>query len=107
MKKLFKINKWLVIITLVLYLTFYLGALFQIVLGTIQIVMSLFIITKFNQLSKELKILFIIYCFAACAILFLLFTNYVNHELWIILFLIIPMLISLFHLYITFKISKS
>ena len=106
MKNLFNINKWFVIITLVLYLTFFLGALFQMVLGVVQILMSIYILTKLKNLNYYLKLLFSIYCILTSIVLILIFTVSVSHNLIVAVYLVIPMLIAFFHLFITYKIRQ-
>ncbi len=106
MKNLFNINKWFVIATLILYLTFYLGALFQIVLGAVQVLMSLYIITRFKSLTPLLKQLFSIYVVLTTVVLALIFTESANNNLWIAVHLVVPMLIAIFHLYITYRIKN-
>jgi hypothetical protein len=107
MKNLYNINKWLIIVTLLLYLTLYLGMIFQIVLGTMQVLMSIYILTKYNTLEKKTKSLFIIYLIATVTTLVLIASGLTLNNGLFMIHLIIPMLIAFFHLYITYKIKIS
>lgn len=110
MKKLYQLNKWLVIATLILYLTVILGMAFQIILGCIQVLMSLYILTHFKSLDRKLKPLFIFYISITTVILILIVTN--NYNNWYstngtLLWIILPMTLAFLHLFITYKIYKS
>jgi hypothetical protein len=48
-----KINKIFYFTTLGLYLLVYFGMLFQIVLGIVQIILGIILLTKMKELSKE------------------------------------------------------
>lgn len=61
MKTLYKINLILVIINVILGLTIYLGLLFMIITGVCQVVMYLIYLSKWKDISKELKTPFIKY----------------------------------------------
>ncbi len=109
MKNLYKINSWCVLITILLYFTFYGGIIAQPVLGIIQIGMNLYIIGHFNQLNKFIKALFITYFVLTAAIVILLRliaqrddTGFEIMFLWII----VTLCLAFFHLYITYKIEK-
>jgi len=107
MKKLYEINKWLVITTLLLYLTIYLGMLFQMVLGVAQVIMSIYILTNYNNLKRETKSLFTIYLVLTVIVVSIIASGMITSSGFIIVHLIIPMLIAFFHLYITYKIKES
>lgn len=110
MKKLYKINKWLVITTLLLYLTFYGGIMAQIVLGIVQVIMSVLILFNYSKLSISLKKLFITYLILAISAISIYIINLTIGESdlsFFILFTVATMLIAFFHLYITYKIKKS
>ena len=110
MKDLYKINSWAVLITILLYFTFWGGIIAQPILGVIQIGISLYIIGNFNQLNKFIKVLFIIYGVLTVTTVILLSlirqrdeTGFEIMFLWII----VTLCLALFHLYITYKIKHS
>lgn len=107
MKRLYNVNKWLVIITILLYLTLYLGMLFQMVLGVGQVLMSLYMLYNYNKLEKQIKFLFNIYLVSVVTILSVIAFGKIISTGFITIHLIIPMLIAFFHLYITYKIKES
>lgn len=55
MKYLVNINRMLVILTLVLFITIYFGFMAEIILGLFQLLCSVFIIRIWNKLKKEHK----------------------------------------------------
>jgi len=61
MKTLYKINLILIIANVILGFTIYLGLLFMIITGITQIIMYTIYLTKWSNISKELKIPFIKY----------------------------------------------
>lgn len=104
MKKLYQINKWSVITTTALYLTFWGGILAEIVLGLIQIIISLYIIYRFHKLNRKIMTLFVIYIIATIgSVTFFSAINFKHIFMWVI----VSMSLAFFHLYITFKIHKS
>ncbi|WP_179367691.1 hypothetical protein [Winogradskyella forsetii] len=110
MKKLYDINKWLIIITLLLYLTFYGGILAQVILGLVQIIMSIKIMTHFSKLSKIVKTSFIIYVTLTVSLI-VVYGNIMHNgngglEL-MFLVIIVTLFLAIFHLYITYKIKIS
>lgn len=110
MENLYNINKWLIIITLLLYFTFWGGIMAQIVLGAIQIIMSISIMIHFTKQLKIVKTLFIIYVITTVSIILLLriIFNKGNGGLELaFLWILLTMLLAIFHLYITYKIHKS
>ncbi|WP_243471045.1 hypothetical protein [Winogradskyella sp. MH6] len=110
MKRLYNINKWLIIITLLLYLTFYFGFMAQIVLGIAQITMSILILFNYSKLSISLKKLFITYlilAISAISIYVIKLTIDKSDFSFFLLFTVATMLLALFHLYITYKIQQS
>ncbi len=107
MKTLHKLNKRLVIVTLLLYFTIYLGALFQIVLGSVQILMSLYLVTKFKMFNNDVKTLLSIYLLLTSIILYIIYKGGIENDLQLIVYLIIPMVLAFLHLFITYKISRS
>ena len=108
MKTLHRINLWLFIITVVLYLTVYFGMLFSMVLGFAQVIISLYILTEFNKLKKNTKILFSFYLIGTVSILTLIFTDRVTlyKDFGLLVYFIIPSILALIHLYITYLISR-
>ncbi|WP_179319226.1 hypothetical protein [Winogradskyella helgolandensis] len=110
MKYLYNINKLLIIITALLYLTFWGGIMAQIVLGAVQIIMSISILVHFSEQSTLVKHLFIAYIITTISIilLFRIITHNGNGGFELIfLWLFITMALALFHLYITYKIKLS
>jgi len=109
MKNLYIINKWLVILTLALYITINYGMLFQIVLGSIQVLMGIYILSNYNSLNKKTKSLFNLYMLLTIVILSLIFYGNVDDGgiWWLLIYLVIPMLLAFLHLYITYKIKQS
>ena len=108
MKKLHKINLVLVIFTAVLYLTYYFGMLFSIVLGFAQVIISLCILSEYKTLPKNIKIWFSVYLTGTVSILTLIFTNTItlHKDIGLLIYFIIPSILALLHLYITYLISK-
>jgi hypothetical protein len=107
MKRLHNINKWLMLITLLLYITLCLGMLFQMVLGVGQVLMSFYMLYNYNKLEKQTKFLFNIYLVLVVTILSVIAFGTIISTGFITTHLVIPMLIAFFHLYITYKIQKS
>lgn len=109
MKNLYDINKWLIIITLLLYFTFWGGIIAQVVLGISQIIMSIIIMVHYPKLSKFLKILFVFYVISTVStiLLYRKILHSINGGLEIMfLFIFVTMILAFFHLYITHKIKK-
>ena len=108
MKNLYQINKWLIIVNALLYITIYFGLIFQILLGTVQVIMAIIIAFNYSKLTVKTKRLFIIYSFATSIVLTLIFfTDYLNSTNYLIHWIIIPQMLAFFHLYITYLIYKS
>lgn len=55
MKKMFQINKVLLIINLILFIPFPLGMLFMMVLGLVQIISSIWLLGQRDRLSQKVK----------------------------------------------------
>ena len=110
MKNLHKTNRALMIITGVLYLTIYLGLIFQIALGTIQVIMTIYMLFHFSTYNRKVKQLLKIYTFLTTIVLTLIFTNYYanthNDFYQILLWAVIPLSLAFLHLYITYLIQK-
>ena len=82
----------------------------QIILGAIQVLMSITIMIHFAEQSKIVKKLFIIYIMTTVSIiiLFRIIGQYVDGGFgFVFLWIIVTMLLAIFHLYITYKIQKS
>ena len=110
MKNLYLINKWLIIINTVLYITVYLGLIFQILLGAIQVIMAIIIAFNITKLTKRAKRLFQIYSITTITFLLLFLTDYIklNNDLYeLITWIIIPQTLAFLHLYITYLIYKT
>jgi len=111
MKKLFKLNRILVITNLILFITIYLGMIFLMVLGAFQIVMSIIILFNFSILSKTTKVLFstyLLFTSIELILLTLILNDYINISRdYLPLFLfIIPSLLALLHFYTTYLIKQ-
>ncbi|MBW1296724.1 hypothetical protein [Aquimarina litoralis] len=108
MKTIHNINKWSFIITLLLYVTIYLGLLAQIPLGFIQFVLAFSILAhwkKLNNLSKKLIVgywsLFVLYW-----ITFFILNQNLESMFGLFFFSIIPMSIASYFVYVTYRIKK-
>lgn len=109
MKKIYQINGWLIPITILLWFTFWGGILSQIVLGIVQVVMSLSIMVQFKKLSKNIQSLFMVYVILTISIILFYWqiTNNGNGGIELMFtFVIVTLILALFHLYITFKIRN-
>ena len=109
MKTIHNINKWSYGITLVLYLTIYLGLIAQIVLGIIQVLLAVYLLIrgwKNNNIKEMLGLYFVltlIYFLAS----FILLSYEIGNEIMVYLFaMIIPMAIASYFLFITSQIHK-
>ncbi|MFP2996209.1 hypothetical protein ABN763_09860 [Spongiivirga sp. MCCC 1A20706] len=109
MKTLHSINIWSYSITLLLYLTIYLGMLAQILLGIIQLVMFCFLIFNSKNVplttKKRLSIygsLVIIYGLISILVKDLSSTN----DIYMLFWTLIPMLLASFFVFITYKLKK-
>lgn len=104
----FKINKYVYIATILLYLTVYFGMLFQIILGITQVVTAIYITYSFyNELHEKYQKRLLLYWGVISIDLFL---SLLTTKMWdipasIILF-IIPMIIATFFLKLLSKIRK-
>ncbi|REE08672.1 hypothetical protein DFQ09_106139 [Winogradskyella pacifica] len=110
MKHFYDINKLLILITSFLYLTFWGGIMAQIVLGLVQILMSITLIVHFKALSKLVKKLFKSYVIttASFIVLFRIIGHFgIGGFQFIFLWLFVSMGLALFHFYITYKIKLS
>ncbi|MFI0428384.1 hypothetical protein [Mariniflexile sp. HMF6888] len=108
MKYLYQTNKWLVIINTILFIITYLGLMFLIVLGTIQLLMYIIIAVKYNNLDKSGKTQFTIYSFTAALVLTLISFNdkfYFDGTIFLAV-LVISILLAFLHLNITYLLFK-
>lgn len=108
MKTIHNINKWSFIITLLLYITVYLGLLAQIPLGIIQFVLACSILAhwkKLNSISKKLIVSYWSF-FALYWITFFVFNQNFESLFGLFFFSVIPMSIASYFVYVTYKIKK-
>lgn len=113
MKTIHQINKWALIVTLVLYCTVYLGMLAQIVLGTLQL---FFAITVTGRYYKELPIdyqklikrywISVTLSGTYIGIVYWIDSHYSNDFYMITSLFVIPMAIAVYFVFITKKISS-
>lgn len=101
MKTIRKINKITLIVTLVLYLTYFFGMLSQIFLGFIQLTFSLFLAIKYFTTSRYARRHLLLYwCYVliefSVIILFIKYGKTSNDFYQILIFSIFPMIIALY-----------
>ena len=106
MKIIYNINKWSYIITLVLYLTLFLGMYAQIALGFIQIILALIIFVRWNEMSILNKKLLVFYWIIVSTYgVSYIIINYYDWDVnFVICLLVIPMTIATYFVYTTNKI---
>lgn len=112
MKTLKRINKVALIITLILYLTYYLGLLSQILLGAIQVVIAIFITIKFfTNSTYARKHLSFYWTFVMLEFLAIYLEQYYwktsNDFYEILIYVISPMSIALYFTLILNKIIRN
>jgi len=112
MKEIHNINKWSYIITLLLYLTLYLGLLAQILLGLIQFSMALYVSVKTKESDPQYKNILaywtvILVYIGLIAIYMFTDWNISNKFFGLLLMIIIPMTLGGFFLFITSQLSKN
>ncbi len=83
MKLIYETNKWWMITTIVLYLTFWGGILFQILLGLIQLTSFFIYITNWSKIKVSLKKPLIIYGIITSLLLAFLFSG-INESIFIV-----------------------
>jgi hypothetical protein len=83
MKLIYETNKWWMITTLLLYLTFWGGILFQILLGLIQLISYFIYIANWSKIKGSLKKPFIIYGIITSLLLAFLFSG-INESIFIV-----------------------
>lgn len=92
------INTTLMILTVLLYVTIYLGLIFQIVLGVYQVITALVMLFYWKSFSKEVKNKLLAYW----VVVLLYGSSYIIgfltliDECWFVPYAIIPMLIALY-----------
>lgn len=111
MKYLYHINKWLVIINALLFIIPMIGFLFLIILGALQILMTIVITYNINKLNTSGKTQFVVYILFTSIILILTRITY-NERLYfndatLIIVLIISILLAFLHLNITYLLYKT
>ena len=109
MRNFYQINGWLIPITILLWFTFWGGMIAKIVLGIVQIAMSIVIMIQFKKLSKNIQRLFMIYVILTTSIILLFrqISNNTNGGIELMfMFIIVSLILALFHLYITYKIRN-
>ena len=109
MKQIYLINKWAVIITTLLFFTFWGGILAIWILALIQIVISIKIATIFKTLNQVCKNLFITYVLSTITLIVIFKT--LQHQAFdalalMFVWIVVSMLLALFNLFITFKIKN-
>lgn len=103
MKNLFKINLTAIVITILLYITFWGGILAQIGLGALQIVCSGIILFYIKNLTQRLQWMFLVYGFLTISLLGYSFMAY--NPLMILWTL--SAIMALYFLFITYQIQKT
>lgn len=109
MKKMHLINKWILIGTFLLYLTYFLGLLAQIILCIIQIIMAIDLTVNkkvFQKLKNELLLYWILVGLYAIFLFVIQNSGISGFTSGLIYFAIIPMGIASYFLYITWKVNK-
>ncbi|MFK8037430.1 MAG: hypothetical protein AB8B74_04020 [Crocinitomicaceae bacterium] len=112
MRTIHNINKWSFGITVVLYamiITIFFGLIAQALLGGIQIILALVILLQWKQFSQYIQKLISIYwaIVISYAAMGFLITEHINESLGIIYFVIIPMIIAGYFVFVTFKIKNN
>jgi len=108
MKTVYNINKWIFIITCVLYLTFYLGLLAQIVLGITQLLLALFLLIYWKSFTPNHKTHLLLYW-----TIILIYGLICLTEVYtffkpigsVLFFTLLPMLIAGYFVYVTQQIQ--
>ena len=114
MKALYHINKWLVIVNAFLFIIPYLGLLFLILLGSVQIFMAIIIACKHWELKKDILTKFILYSvLSAVTLSFVWYISTVDpqnelsfNEMGIPI-ITFSIGLAFFHLHITYLIFKT
>lgn len=110
MKIIHNINKWSYGITLLLYITIYLGMIAQIALGGIQVILAIFLFSRYASLDDKTKPRLLVY--ATLTILYLLIFalwdalgGSSNDFIVITGITVLPMSLATFFVFITHKLQ--
>lgn len=103
MENIYKTNKWMIIITLALYLTLWGGVLFQLILGLIQLISCGIYIENWSKIKPSLKPLLVLYCIITIPLIALLF---IFPETFMMIIWIGSMFLAFYFLYITDQQNK-
>ncbi|MEM9646907.1 MAG: hypothetical protein AAF969_00390 [Bacteroidota bacterium] len=109
MKVIHNINKWSYGITLVLYITIYLGMIAQIALGSIQVILAIFLLSRYQRLDEKTKRRLLVYGVLTSLYLsiFALWNllEISNNDVFIITGItVLPMSLATFFVFITHKL---
>ncbi len=106
MKYIHTINKVSLIITLICYLGLYLGAIVQIGLGFIQVLLALILLVKWQRLVEKTKVLVASYWFLVLTYggVYLFFEDKLN--LGLVYWIFIPLVIAGYFVFVTHKIRR-
>lgn len=110
MKYLFQINKVLIIVNIILGFTIYLGLLFLIPLGIIQIIMAFIIAFNKGKLNKKTMFLFKTYCIITGSVLIGLlsmYMDYITNQAFLFCLLGVSIVLAFMHLKITHMIFQT
>ena len=114
MKILHKINFYALVVTLLLYITVYLGMLVQMVLGVIQLIVAITITWRYYyDLPINHKKLLHRYWLAVLASVTYIFVaywldnSYVNDFFMITSLFVFPMAIACYFVYVTYKLTET
>ncbi|MGB5982270.1 MAG: hypothetical protein WBG46_09010 [Nonlabens sp.] len=105
MKTLFLLNKWLIIILSVLFLTVYFGVLFMIPVGFLQILCFLYLLGKWDALNPKIKSYLKTYGLLAATALVGLAIDQFSSE-WTFAILLLSGVLAYFFSYITYRCYK-
>lgn len=103
MKLIFNINKWWIFTTIFLYLTFWGGILFQILLGALQLISCGVYLANWSKIKPSLKLLLYIYIIIALILVAYLFSGF-QHSVLIVWKISGP--VAFYFLYITYQQNK-
>ncbi|MEW7280640.1 hypothetical protein ABW636_18785 [Aquimarina sp. 2201CG1-2-11] len=108
MKTTHLINKWSFIITLLLYTTIYGGLLAQIALGGIQIICGIVLLFQWKKLTNQSRMHISLYWTLVLlyGISWFLFQPSFNDFFFFVYYIIIPMSIAGYFIYVTYQIKK-
>lgn len=112
MKIIRKINKFALIVTLILYLTYFLGLIAQVLLGAIQIIIAIIISIKFFKICTYARVRL---CFYWIFVVFEFLTIYLEQNHFetsndfyeILIYVIFPMSIAIYFTLILNKIIRN